>query len=362
MSFRHILPLLTFLLAHIFPTLAIPESGQLAFADLNKGWCYFCSNDGAPPVCNSQCESAISRLCIGDLTKGWTSIVGGCEVDYRPPVFDPRQGRIRPTRDQCLNTYSSMLNMCGKDASSDATKHDPKYCTSSGGGGTYGWNDDGSTMTGTARYKIIPPASNQCGQREASWHLATDLVEWNPTWITEEDQVIYDQNPPPMPDFPDPPAPNPLCKTKECTIFDKPYFVEKNKPNWQETRGYMRHSVKWQGWADDDDNSAASFKKALRERCGGREPYNFQAYKSGDNRTADFELPHTETNDLCWCIADAVYDASGGIKTERREWCEGAVTKTDSLEMNPVGSGGGAEGELRKRILEEVGPLFNVVR
>ncbi|KAL8728525.1 MAG: hypothetical protein Q9166_005347 [cf. Caloplaca sp. 2 TL-2023] len=329
MALRYSIPLLS--LAFSVKGQAFPESGQLAFADLNKGWCYFCSDDGAPPLCNSQCESGISKLCSRDLTKGWEDVETDCQLSYFPPIYST--DKVAIPQATCESTFQSMLNMCGKDAGSDNPTYDPNYCTSSGGGGTYGWNDDGSTMTGTGRYKIVTKGTNQCGQNEAPWHLATDIIQWNDSWISPDDQVVYDTNPPDMPDFPEPPAPNPLCETVECDIFDKPYFVKKGKPNWVEKRDYMRHQVIWQGWSDDAD--AAAFKKALVERCH-QEPYNFQAYKDGDNHVADLELSHSDVSDPCWCIADAVYDASGGIKIDRKTWCEDATTGMLSPEFEAV--------------------------
>ncbi|KAL8770169.1 MAG: hypothetical protein Q9209_004011 [Squamulea sp. 1 TL-2023] len=306
--------------------------GELAFADLNKGWCYFCSDDGAPPLCNKQCESAISQLCTGDLEKGWTNIVGDCEVNYFPPIYSGRN-RVAVPENTCTSTFTSMLQMCGKDAGDDKP-YSSQYCTSSGGGGTYGWNDDSSPMVGPGRYTITTKGTNQCGQNEASWHLATGIIDWNDTWITETDQVIYDTNPPDMPDFPEPPAPNPLCNQVTCDIFDKPYFVNKTKPNWHEKDGYTRHQVTWQGWSDDA--AATQFKKSLKDRCH-QEPYNWQPYMNGDNHVADFELVHDDVMDTCWCIADAIYDASGGIKIDRKTWCEEDDTRNTEPEFSPVG-------------------------
>ncbi|KAL8685975.1 MAG: hypothetical protein Q9224_005597 [Gallowayella concinna] len=333
MAWRYTLPLLSIALAH--SVRAFTESGQPVFTDLNRGFCYFCSDTGAPPLCNSQCETSISRLCSGDLREPWIDTEGDCELEYRPPVYNFRGGKVAPEQQTCLNIFKSMLNMCGKDASSDATTYDPKYCTSTGGGGTYGWNDDGSTMDGTGRFKIVTKNTNQCGQTQAPWKLGGEPIQWNASWIDEGDQVVYDTHPTEMPPMPEPPAPNPLCNNVTCNIFGQPYYAVKGKPNWQEKGGYMRHQVKWQGW-DEADQSAFAFHKSLKARCM-EEPYNFQAYKEGDEHVADFELAHTDNNDLCWCIADAIYDASGGITTDRMSWCDGAVTKQGAPEFLQVG-------------------------
>ncbi|KAL8825857.1 MAG: hypothetical protein Q9170_007627 [Blastenia crenularia] len=256
--------------------------------------------------------------------------------------------------------------MCGKDASDSRIQFDRAYCTTSGGGGQYGWNDDGSPMTGTGRYRIFAAQTDQCGQHEASWKQATSIIQWNDSWVGPDDQVVLDTNPPapedcgpqePAPEsngtcsaFPEPPTPNPVCETEVCDIYDRPYYAKKGKNNWVETNGYIRHQVKFQGWSPDE--TAAGFLFGLRTRCH-TDPRNYRPYFQGDVHVVDFELPHSENNDLCWCIADAVYDASVGISIDRNTWCEGATYKAPKVEFNTVGG----KDELRKR---SNGP-FNIV-
>ncbi|KAL8926819.1 MAG: hypothetical protein Q9172_001635 [Xanthocarpia lactea] len=369
-------------LRYAVPLLALIVSVQSAvFDNTNQGWCYFCSDDGAPPLCNEHCEGAIAELCAKDLRTGWTDIKRDCEISYFPPIGLG----VAPDATTCINSFQGILNKCGKDAGDDKP-YDNDYCTNSGGGGTYGWNDDGSVMTGTGRYVITTKSTNQCGQNEAPWHLATDIIQWNDSWISPDDQVIYDTNPPDLPDFPEPPPPNPLCETVECDIFDKPYFVKQGKPSWTEKEGYMRHQVRWQGWSDDP--AGTEFHKALKQRCLVEDLYNWQVYTEGDDHVADFELP-AGPHDKCWCIADAIFDASGGIKVERTTWCDddGVVGTFEAApEFNiihgdetgecPVNADGSAPGEcpapvnkkrspevevLRRRHLEEIGPLFSKV-
>lgn len=82
---------------------------------------------------------------------------------------------------------------------------------------------------------------------------------------------------------------------------------------------------------------------------------------NGDQHVADFELPSKPGKksraDLCWCIFDAVFDASGGIVTDREDWCEGAETTQGDDGLKPV------PDELRKRT-DGFAPLgrLNVVR
>ncbi|KAL8949279.1 MAG: hypothetical protein Q9222_004602 [Ikaeria aurantiellina] len=349
-------------------TLALSATAQVpAFADHNAGWCYFCSDDGAPPLCNSQCTTAINRLCAGDLSESWTDTEQNCMIQYFPPAGRRTTAKVGVSQQTCTQTFEGILNMCGKDAGDSRTTFDPAYCTTSGGGGTYGWNDDGTPMTGTGRYVIVTKGTDQCGQHQASWKQATSIIQWNDSWIGPDDQVVLDTNPPqpecpsteatpPSPDcaasFPEPPAPNPECETQVCDIYDEPYFAQKNKPNWHEKDGYTRHQVVWSGFSND--TAGTQLHNSLNTRCH-TDPYNYQAYMDGAHHVADFELPSYNSDDLCWCIADAIYDASAGISLDRQTWCEGAPIKASPAEFNVVGG----KDELRKR-KRSIGP-FGVV-
>ncbi|KAL8686101.1 MAG: hypothetical protein Q9218_007349, partial [Villophora microphyllina] len=353
-------------LKYLTPLLALTLSARAdnvpAFADHNAGWCYFCSDDGAPPLCNSQCQAAIRRLCAEDLSQNWIDIEGNCQLEYTAPVYSiaPAVGVPQAT---CEATFNGILNMCGKDAGDSRTQFDPAYCTTSGGGGQYGWNDDGTVMTGTGRYRIVANGTDQCGQNEASWHQATSVIQWNDSWVGPNDQVILDTNPPAadISDFPEPPAPNPLCNDVVCDIFDNPYYAKKNK-TWVETKGYHRYEVRFQGFAND--SSATALQKAVHDRCH-TDPYNWQSWveKSNDEHICDFELPSQDQNgkdnSLGWCISDAIYDASGGLRIDRDVWTEGLPTTSSLDEFGSVsgapipeqpGSAGYAGGGgLRKR-------------
>ncbi|KAL9597632.1 MAG: hypothetical protein Q9219_005015 [cf. Caloplaca sp. 3 TL-2023] len=315
------------------------------FTGANAGFCYYCSNDGAPRLCNSQCEKAIDKLCAGDLTQGWTETEADCQLEYKPPVYgrNSNDKPVAPPADTCSQSFRGILNKCGKDASDSRTTYDPAYCTTSGGGGTYGWNDDGSVMKGTARYRIIAKASTQCGQHESPEHQATGTVPWNVTWVDENDQVVLDTSPPDAAlNFTEPEPEDPLCQTKECDIFGKPFYAEKGRASWKENNRFLRHEVRFQGWAKDE--KAQAFFDALTDRCRFF-PQNFQAWFDGNVHLANFELPHYMDDDLCGCIADAVYDASGGITVDRNTWCESLPNQPPQFRVV-----GGADGELKKRI------------
>ncbi|KAL9626038.1 MAG: hypothetical protein Q9204_007633 [Flavoplaca sp. TL-2023a] len=313
----------------------------------NQGFCYFCSTSGAPKLCNSACEIAYTGLCgQKNLNIGWTNIEGDCEVNYFPPATKlPLPADFGQT---CRTNFDKILKQCGREAG-DPNPWSNQYCTSSGGGGAFGWNDDGSAMDAQGRYKITTKNTNQCGQRQHLKTLADAVIQWNDTWIQETDEVIYDANPPDLTDFPAPPEPNKLCDVVECDVKDRPYYASKgriegqkgaieddghaNGANWGETEGYYRHRIYWAGWADSVE--ATELLDALNKRCPSK-PYNFQAWVDGDSHAADVGLVHTASEDHCWCIADAVFDASGGIKMDRNTWCEEAVTGQPHPEFSPV--------------------------
>lgn len=248
--------------------------------------------------------------------------------------------------------------MCGKDAGDSRNVYDPAYCTTSGGGGTYGWNDDGSVMTGTGRYVIATNGTNQCGQHEASWHQATSIIQWNDSWVGPDDQVVLDTNPPPCDpgacEFPEPPPPNPECETEVCDIFDKPYYAHKGKPNWSENNGNTRHQIIKAGWAEDP--AATELNNALTNRCHVQ-PYNLQAYTEDGKEKVDFEIP----SNLCQCIFDAIFDASGGLVTDHEDWCEGTPPEASSPKLNDELRRRG-EGLLPLGGLKKVGYVFPVSR
>ena len=148
------------------------------------GWCYYKTADGAPPVCNSDCQIAFGRLCAEDLDEALTTTQGNCEVQYLPPVWPfLRNGAhtASPTEAECGQSFNGILEMCGKDAGTPQGAVDTSYCTTSGGGGTFGWNDDGSVVQGSARYIVKTKGFDSGGQAKAPWQEADAVVEWNPS-------------------------------------------------------------------------------------------------------------------------------------------------------------------------------------
>ncbi|KAL8762421.1 MAG: hypothetical protein Q9184_001588 [Pyrenodesmia sp. 2 TL-2023] len=364
MAFRHCLPLAALLIsasAQLEPRLfGVGEANNApAFDGLNRGWCYFCSDDGAPPLCNQNCVNAIDRLCKQpDLKIPLTDTDGGCTIQYFPPVYGAGSNDqpVAVTRNTCTSSFVGILKMCGKDAGDARTSFDPAYCTTSGGGGTYGWNDDGSIMTGSGRYVVKTKGTDQCGQHQASWKQATSVIQWNDSWVGPDDQVVLDTNPPAasISDFPEPPAPNPECETEVCDIYDHPYYAKKGKDNWHEKEGWTRYQVLYKGFAEDA--GATALVQAIKDRCKV-EPYNFQKYFEDNVHKADFELPSNNRAGKCDCIPEAIYDASVGITLPRLTWCQGQNTDAGAAEFVEVH--GGDDG-LKKR--EQSVGLFKEVQ
>ena len=150
------------------------------------GWCYYCSDDNAPPVCNSQCTTAINRLCgeVDGLTAALTSVEQDCEIEYMPPVWNFNRNGARPatiTETQCIDSFNGILSNCGKDAGSPVNGVNQSYCTASGGGGTFGWQDDGTPIAGSARFIIKAKGTDQCGQWQAPWQQSPFVVQWDPS-------------------------------------------------------------------------------------------------------------------------------------------------------------------------------------
>lgn len=361
-----------------------PVTGVVTIPKPNNaaGWCYYCSDNNAPALCNQDCNVAIQRLCAENLNEALTTTEKSCQLSYLPPPYPwSRNGAqsLQPTGDQCISLFSGILNNCGRDAGTPALATNNglpgvnlTYCTTSGGGGTYGWMDDGTPINGQPRMIITTPNTDQCGQSQASWQQATSVIQWNdskphppnpptlsstnksPTgWIGPNDQVVLDTNPPSltanamlagMSTFP---TPNPNCETEVCDIYDNPYYVKSVSNPWQDGQERMlRHRVVFEGWSIEA--GAVRFFNALHDRCQFW-PYNWQVYKNGTQTVADFGLSSwskskvapgifdvgSET-DLCWCIPYAIFDASVGLLTSVTGFCQAKTTFPGAAEFAPA--------------------------
>ena len=148
----------------------------------NQGWCYYCSDDNAPPLCNSQCSTAINRLCAENLNEAMTSTEQDCEIQYVPPTWPFLRNGAHPntpSESQCTDSFNGILANCGKDAGTPISGVNMTYCTASGGGGTFGWNDDGTPISNAARYVIKTKGTDQCGQAQAPWQQADSVIQWD---------------------------------------------------------------------------------------------------------------------------------------------------------------------------------------
>ena len=307
----------------------------------DKGWCYYCSDDDAPPLCNAQCTIAINSLCHQDLTRAQIVTEQNCTLQYKPPVNPSinQNGATapRPTEFQCSITFNNILASCGRDAGSANTGTvNASYCTTSGGGGTYGWNDDGSVMTdGLGRYVVSTTGTDQCGQAEASWQQATSVILWNDSWIGPNDQVVLDTNPPPLAGTAAAlatalPTPNPECGKEVCDIFGRPHYATSPVAPWPEGgKNSFRNRIISEGYF----NGTASERlfNSIEDRCG-RPPGNFQVYTNGTQDVSDFDLP----SDMCWCIPEAIFDASGGIQLPDDAFCPAGTTLEPGQQVDRI--------------------------
>lgn len=334
-----LLPLLFSLTSNVALAQQIPQ--QIPAPNIDKGWCYYCSDDNAPPLCNAQCTIAIDTLCKQDLTQSQVVTEQNCTLQYKPPV-DPHMNRNgarppSPTADDCTTTFNNILASCGRDAGSEETAIvNASYCTTSGGGGTYGWNDDGSVMTnGLGRYIVSTTNTDQCGQAQASWHQATSVIMWDDSWVPENATVTINTDPPPevanvasaaagLPTL------NPDCNTEVCDIYQHPYYATEPCQPWKEGGDHsLRHRVVFQGWSND--TGSTRLFNSIEDRCG-QPPGNFQFYPDGTQNVVDFDLPE----DVCWCVSDAIFDASVGIQLPNEVSCPSGTNLRSGQEVNRI--------------------------
>ena len=314
---------------------------QIPAPNYNKGWCYYCSDYDAPPLCNAQCTIAIGTLCKQDLTQSQIVTEQNCTLQYKPPV-DPnfnRNGAVPPSPSeyQCSITFNDILASCGRDAGSpESPTVNASYCTTSGGGGTYGWDDDGSVMTdGLGRYIVSTTGTDQCGQNKASWHQATSVVLWNDSWVSDNATVVINTNPAPLDASAasvaaSTPTINPECATEVCDIFQNPYYATTPVAPWPEGgKDSLRHRIVYEGWAPATDSHRLF--NSIEDRCG-RPPGNWQSYTNGTQNVCDFDLPEN----LCWCVSDAVFDASGGIQLPNAASCPSGTALKPGQQVNRI--------------------------
>ncbi|MCJ1257671.1 hypothetical protein MMC24_005497 [Lignoscripta atroalba] len=280
---------------------------------LGKEWCYVCADvvNNAPPVCNADCATAADRLCAGDRSTALEAVQGSCHLQYMPPTYPSSQPSASVDEPTCIKAFQSITLMCGRDALS-AAPFDPHYCTSSGGGGTLGWNYDGTVISGSARYVMKPINADECGQHQAYSELATSSLEWNDSWARPNGLTILVQTPisetlPPAPELQ-----TQGCIGDVCSNGNPAYFaVCEGRPTKQDART-MRHRVVFNGWTNSYGQELLA---ALRLRCN-QDVLNWQAWNNGTAWLAEFGIYG------CGCIAAAIFDASVGINVNPRSCCD----------------------------------------
>ena len=159
----------------------IAQEGQLPVINPpngQEGFPNYCSDDTSPPLCFADCETAINNICHEDLHNAMNETVNSCQVLYLPPVFPWWRNGARanvPGSTECINNLNGILSKFGGDEASNSS-----YCTEFGGGGTWGWNDDGTPLSLKARYVITTPSiGNHCGQTKALWWQTNKVVSWD---------------------------------------------------------------------------------------------------------------------------------------------------------------------------------------
>ncbi|KAG8527258.1 uncharacterized protein KY384_008002 [Bacidia gigantensis] len=330
-----------------------PTNGQ-------DGFSYYCSDQDSPPLCNADCNTAINNICHEDLHNAMNETVNSCQVLYLPAVFpwwrNGARGNV-PGPTECINNLNSILANSGRDAGTTNTGIDSSYCTEFGGGGTWGWNDDGTPLSQKARYVITTPSvGNQCGQTKALWWQTNKVVAWDsselffPTikkhtpWLSSNPTVqLIDAGPLALPATGNP-TDNPTCNTEVCDIFVKPVYAisggvwtEKGSPG-------DRHRIQFEGI------DGKLLQSTLNDRCGQQNINNLQLYANASNTgqwVIDLNLPdrlayanEPGTGSPCPCIADAVFDASGGaVVSPVNLWCDSTIVFKNTAEFPIEGPG-----------------------
>lgn len=201
------LSLLPFILSAIAAVVSAGEIDPLTGVETipapnNKdGFCYYCTSENAPPLCNRDCDTAIQRLCAEDLDEALTTIEGTCELSYLPPAWQwntKGAGPVAGTEQKCIEQFKSIISGCGRNAGDEPT-YDLNYCTPAGsaGGGTFGWWDDGTPIKDSPRMIIKTANTHQCGQAMAAHQQATKVVVWNdgntPPFVLSDPQLTRAQ-------------------------------------------------------------------------------------------------------------------------------------------------------------------------
>ena len=153
-------------------------------------------------------------------------------------------------------------------------------------------------------------------------------------WLSDDASVLLVEEPPPL----DPalmstePTDNIACVNEICDIKGNPVYANAPKEPWTETAGTERHRVEFAGI----DPQALEY--AVYNRCGsahvGNPQWWWEVSATPTHLIMDFDLPaqgveyfdKNHMSDMCPCIVDALFDASGGILVAAlNKWCSSLI-------------------------------------
>ena len=154
---------------------------------------------------------------------------------------------------------------------------------------------------------------------------------------------------------------NPTCTNATCDIFSKPVYAisggvwtEKGSPG-------DRHRIQFEGI------QGPLLRQTLNDRCGQQNINNLQLYNDGVLGVIDLNLRdrlayagEPGTRSPCPCIADAVFEASGGaVVSSVNLWCDSTIVFRETAEF-PL-EGNPSKARLRRRAMGEgkVGMLYS---
>ncbi|MCJ1482562.1 hypothetical protein MMC06_002728 [Schaereria dolodes] len=236
-----------------------------------------------------------------------------------PPTSKSPQNSASVADSTCLAAYESIATSCGRNATGT---FDPNFCTESGGGGTMGWNNDGTVISGSPRYIMKTLNSDECSQFQSYENLATSTIQWNNSWVPLDAQIILDttSDPVPVPALPE--LQTQGCTDDVCYNGNPAYFaVCEGQPSRQNPHT-MRHRVVFNGWTS---TSGEELLSALRLRCD-QDILDWQAWNNGTAWLAEFGLYSDDKGSSCDCIPPAIFDASVGINVNPAGCCEANIS------------------------------------
>ncbi|MCJ1227629.1 hypothetical protein MMC12_004285 [Toensbergia leucococca] len=237
-----------------------------------------------------------------------------------PPTFPAPYHSASVDAATCTTNFRNLITQCGKETEITGA-FDPNYCSQDGGGGTMGWNDDGSVIANSARYVMKTVGLDSCGQHQATWTPSTPEIEWKDSWVPPNSPMTLDTNEQCGVIPPAPVIQTQGCINGVCYVGDPAYYaVCEGQPTKQAVRT-MRHRVVFNGWTT---TSGQELLSALRLRCH-QDVLNWQAWNNGTAWLAEFGIYGDDRGSSCGCIPEAVFDASVGLEVSPASCCESII-------------------------------------